>query len=152
MGCDLCGKDSELFSANIEGTVLTVCKGCASYGKILKKAVLPSQRVKKQKTIVAEPEIIEEIVSDFAERIRTAREKRKLTQKEFAKVVAEKESIVHKLETGNFEPSIPLAQKLERALNIQLIEEVTDQKNKTTSSKQSDSFTLGDFIKVRKRT
>ncbi|MBD3259520.1 helix-turn-helix domain-containing protein, partial [Candidatus Woesearchaeota archaeon] len=79
-----------------------------------------------------------------------------MDQKEFARYLAEKESVVSKMEKGNFVPSIQNARKLERKLNVKLIEEITEEKtvfNKERSKVKAepDHFTLGHFIKVKKK-
>ena len=71
-------------------------------------------------------ELIQMVVSDYAQKIRKAREKMGLTQEEFAKKLAEKWSIMQKIESGQFKPSIEMARKLERILNIELIEQYSE--------------------------
>ena len=91
------------------------------------------------------------VVDDFAEKIRIKREKLGLKQEDFAKKIGEKESVVHKLETGEFEPSLELAKKLEKVLNIKLIEEY-EEEHKATTKATSIITTIGDLVKIRKRT
>jgi uncharacterized protein (TIGR00270 family) len=68
----------------------------------------------------------EALVVDYPVRIRSAREKKKLSQKELAASINEKWSIINKLETGDMRPSDSLTAKLERALNISLKEKLED--------------------------
>ena len=58
--------------------------------------------------------------------------------------------MLHKIETSSFEPPLDLARKLEKLLNIKLVEEVSDEplSNVKTTKK---TLTLGDLIKIRKR-
>ncbi|MEK6822893.1 MAG: multiprotein-bridging factor 1 family protein, partial [Nanoarchaeota archaeon] len=98
------------------------CQKCGTYGKVLARPSMPINR----KTVVRAVEPTLGIVTDYAARIRKARERTGLNQKEFAATLNEKESIVHKLETGTYEPPIDLARKLERMLHITLIEEDKD--------------------------
>ena len=151
MQCDLCGAETEnLFRAIVEGTELNVCKDCAKYGKVIEKKPI-KEETKKQltKTIEPEKEIIQVIVPDFAQRIKKKRESLGLKQKEFAKKISEKESLIHNIETGSFEPSISLAKKLERFLKIKLIEEYEEEHKKGSKTK-TEGFTVGDLIKVKK--
>ena len=37
MQCDMCGNEGRLVRASIEGSEMTVCNGCARYGKIIHK-------------------------------------------------------------------------------------------------------------------
>ncbi len=140
--CELCGKQAVLVRADIEGIELEVCQQCGSFGKVTELKHAPI----KKSTPLQELEPTEVIVSDFSLIIRNAREKLKLTQEEFAKKVNEKESIIHKIETGAFKPSIPLARRLEKILWIKLIEvgeeEILPQAKKTTGT-----VTIGDVIK-----
>ena len=72
-----------------------------------------------------------------------------LSQKDFASRINEKESMIHKIETGAFEPPLDLAKKLEKILGIKLVEEHLEKHEKFKRSKEG-GFTLGDFIKVKK--
>ena len=54
--------------------------------------------------------------------IRNKRDELGLKQEDFAKMLNEKESIIHKLETGEFKPSLKLAKKLEKKFGLKLIE------------------------------
>ena len=40
-----------------------------------------------------------------------------MTQKQFAKYINLKESMLHKIETGSFEPPLDMAKKLEKILS-----------------------------------
>ena len=86
-------------------------------------------------------------MSNFPEKIREKREKLGLKQKEFAKFLAERESLVHKLESWEIMPSIELARKMERQLGIDLIEqkEISSQGMKA----KTQAFTIGDVLKVK---
>ncbi len=97
---------------------------------------------------IVKKEILEAVVEDFPARIRSARESMRLNQKELAKKLNEKESVIHKLETGHFTPSLGLAKKLEKHLNIKLIEDLPAG-NKDDSKKQAGrTMTIGDLIKL----
>ena len=72
-----------------------------------------------------------------------------MKQEELAKKINEKESRLHKIESGHFTPSLRLARKLEKFLKITLVEQVAEDTSPLEKSK-SESLTLGDFIKVRK--
>lgn len=140
MNCELCGKQDSLFKAIIEGTSMQVCKNCGRFGKILAMPV-----VQQKKKVVQKQEPLLDIVDDFAQKFREAREKSGLTQKEFAMKINEKESLLAKLETGAIKPAIPLAQKLEKLLRIKLVEEQVEGTIK--KHKKSDVLTIGDIIK-----
>lgn len=150
----MCGKEiNEFYRARIEGTILNVCKNCASYGKIVEAVKSKGEviEIKKKTEKPPEPEIIETLVEDFPQRIKNKREKLGLKQEEFAKKINEKESIIQKIESGHFTPSLKLAKKLERFLEIKLIEEIEDVKGMAIPKGSSESFTLGDFVRYKKQ-
>ena len=97
-----------------------------------------------------QPEEVELLVENFNDLIKNSRESQGMTQKEFAKKINEKESIVHKIETGSIKPSIQIARKLEKTLNIKLIEKYQEE-YKSTETKEPEDLTIGDLIKIKKR-
>lgn len=144
MVCELCGKEANLYKTLVEGTELDVCKDCAQFGKILQATRSSQERVRVQKLRSPE-ERIETIVEEYASKIREAREKRGLLQKELAIKLAERESVLQKLEAGQMKPSIDLAKKLEKHLGVSLIkEEVVEAMAPSKST--AASLTLGDLL------
>lgn len=156
MQCDMCGMDSYLSLTKVEGTTLKLCKDCSKYGTVIEK-IYPEQKREPQSPIKflkkSDDDGMEQmIVDDYAERIKNAREKKGIKQEDFAKEINEKESVIHHLETAKMKPNITLAKKLEHFLGITLIEEIEQQDHRNFSSnKKTETFTLGDVIKIRKR-
>jgi len=147
----MCGKEAELYTATIEGITLKVCKQCARHGKIISKAkpkIIPRKIKKTPLQEPAETELVEVVLNDYAKRIRDARKKSGMTQKEFAKKINEKESLLHKIETGSFRPSIPLAKKLEKILGIKLTEKREEEKIILPKTKKGGALTIGDILKI----
>lgn len=148
--CEMCGQENNLISAEIEGIDMSVCHKCAQFGKIKGVSRNETQILKRfsQKPVRSEPhlEFNERIVPDYSQKIREARERLGLKQEDFAKKINEKESILHKMETGSFKPSIPLARKLEKLLGVQLIQSVEEEKVPIAQA-SSEGFTIGDLIK-----
>ena len=144
--CDMCGKDTNLCTAKIEGTILNVCISCAKYGERVKVPERKKEMVRQQKRFFPEEGSKEKIVDDYANLIRNKREEMNLKQKEFAKLLSEKESIIHKIESGTYKPSIIMAKKIGKVLDLKLIEEieVKDVEIKETKG----SLTIGDMIKL----
>jgi len=157
MQCEMCGSTGELFRANVEGAVITVCEKCAKYGKILEKAKPPApaaiskaaeERIARQQKI--ETETIFMISPDYPTKIKSMREKLGLKQDELAKKLNERESSIHKLETGEMEPNIALARKLEKFFGIKLVEEHHEENQPLPKLKEGE-VTLGDFARIKKR-
>jgi putative transcription factor len=149
----MCGKSVESYSRiKTEGTILNVCDNCKRFGEFI-CAVNPKPEEKAQKPRYekpAEPVIVEDLIEGYAEKIKNKRERLGLKQEELAQKINEKESIIHKVESGHFTPPIELAKKLERFLGIKIIEEVEDARVNTSQKGSSEGFSLGDFIKVKK--
>jgi putative transcription factor len=147
MQCELCGKDTELFTAMVEGIQLRVCAGCGRFGKVFRKIQPPAAT--KAARVKSEPVQVESVVSDYSNKIRAAREKRGLTQIDFAKLITVKESLIHKMETGHFEPPIDMARKMERILRITLVE-VRQEEGvvKQEKEEKTEGLTIGDILKL----
>jgi putative transcription factor len=147
----MCGKETQLMKAVVEGTQMNVCRECSSFGKVVGKVKeYTKEKKKKEVEVVEEPEIIQAIVPDYAAQVKKARESMGLKQEELAKKINEKESVIHKVETGHYEPNMALAQKLGKFLKITLVEEHTVEKaEKKKESASAEGFTIGDIIKKK---
>lgn len=157
--CEMCGSSGQMFIAIIEGAQLSVCEKCSGLGKIIKQAPPAFQKEKrKPPSSQARPpqkRTVQVIVGDYAKRIRQARERSGLSQKEFAMKLNERESVIAHLENGQSKPSVDSARKLERSLGIKLIESVEEEVQESEDSEDQErsggTLTLGDVIKIRKR-
>ena len=139
--CELCGRSGNLIKAIVEGSLLNVCENCAKFGKVIEVKQNLQLKPIKQKTT----ELINIISPEYPKLIKNSREKLNMKQEDLAKKIDEKLSVIHKLETGHLQPTILLAKKLEKTLNIKLIEvyqETHDQLNFKDSG-----LTIGDLIK-----
>ena len=144
--CEMCGSEGYVLRAEIDGAELTVCKGCAKYGKVAKKPSQYHRKTFQQKTDDRR------IVSNYSSLLQKARNEKGMTREEFANFLNEKESVVAKWEQGHMKPRVNVAQRLGRILNLTLItKESTPTPEPVKQTKAKDEFTLGDFIKVRKR-
>ena len=151
--CEMCGREAPLFKTEIEGTILNVCDRCAKYGKVLKRIKTTAEKKKEQKQAKKQeekPETEEFVVNNYSKLIREARNKLGKTQKEFASMLNEKESIIQKIETGTFEPPIPMAKRFEKILGIKLVETIEIEEEKPKQKGKTDSLTIGDLIKLKK--
>jgi putative transcription factor len=158
MRCEVCGQEirGEPRRRIIEGAKIIVCGRCAQFGsgdwfqiqspKYGNKNKYPSPPRRRQSE-VEEAELFE-IVEDYGEKIRKAREKVGVTVEELARTINEKESIIKKLEKEEFIPTPKLREKLKRTLGIELMERV-EQVSGPISSKPRGLITLGDMIKIK---
>lgn len=152
MVCEMCGAQGKLYRTIVEGAELSLCQECSNFGKVI--------RIVEQKPLIGKPQkktmgieppeqkAMEILVEDYAKKIREKRQSMGLSQEEFAKKINEKESLVQKIESGHFEPSIGLAKKIGSFLKVKLVEEY-EERHESIAHSKTDSFTIGDFIKVR---
>ncbi len=148
--CELCGKQGNVIPILIEGTELKVCSICAKHGTVKDRPNGSFQRRSYKTPSAVGPEY--RVIENIGSLLREVREKKNLTNEDFAKILTEKESIVAKWEQGSIKPSIDTAKKIGRILGLQLVEKDDNKSDvKIEKEKRSDELTLGDFIKVRKR-
>ena len=152
--CEICGKEDSLVDVIVSNVKMSVCRGCSQYGKVLPKPKLKEiERSIFQRTMnpnsVGKEQPMYVLIEDYAEKVKKAREKINLTHEELGKKIAEKESMVQKIESGHVEPSVDVARKLEKFFDIILLEEFEDKKIATPKTR-TDGLTLGDFMKKRK--
>jgi uncharacterized protein (TIGR00270 family) len=144
MQCELCGKEGATLRSHVEGAELTVCQKCAGYGTTLRAASVAQPK----KAAVQSQSIQHRPVTNAGELVKRARERQGLSQKDFALKLNEHQSVLHKIEAGNA-PSLELARKLEKALNIPLIEEYQEVKIPLVKETASAGLTLGDVIRLK---
>ena len=169
--CELCGRPirdpRQARRVMVEGAVLVVCPHC--YARLVKQGRVKAEEGPRYKPVARRPSggkavgrtvvsrkrlprrILEEefeVVPDYAERIRRARQRLGWSTKILAEKVGEKETVIKRIEAGRLKPSIELAQRLERLLHIELLEPVIDEAP-STGGGDEDYFTIGDLIKIR---
>ena len=87
-----------------------------------------------------------ELVEDFSQKIRSAREARGWKQADLGAKINERVSVIAKLESGMMTPGDELVRKLERELGIKLKERVQAIAAKKAAA--SAGLTLGDLMKM----
>jgi len=156
MQCEICGRHIERGKkVRVEGSVVITCDECSKCGEIIglvssHEVEKPSPKVEEKKEVVFELEG-EELVDNYPELIRKAREKRGMKQEELARLINEPASLIHRIEIGKMEPDPQMARKLQQRLNIRLLQkpEVTD--IQPVKTKIPEELTLGDLVVVRKK-
>lgn len=165
----MCGREiyGEPILIEIEGAIISVCNACAKHGKRVQKKPTkpvrsgtkssisrrPSKPIKKVKSTpsVRFSEGSETLVEDYAERIRIARQKKKLTQKEVAIQTKISVSVLQSIETGKLRPSDEVRRKLEKFFNIKLVEEVNPYVTQEVKKRPTEQ-TLGDVVIIKKKS
>lgn len=151
MLCDICGRKEQQYIAIIEGSTLNVCQSCVKFGKVLRRIGLRTEKQVKKSEKESKSEIIDSIVPDFPILIRKKRESMRMNHEEFAAKLGMKTSVLHKIETGQYMPDTQTAKKIERILDMKLIEKVEYKEERKSSNKDTPGMTIGDFIKVNRR-
>ena len=144
----MCGKKEGVKDAIVEGVVLKVCDKCSKFGKVI---TIEKPVVREERRVVKKEEISEDIVENYALKLKRARENLNLKQGEVAKKINEKESVVHSLEIGKLKPSLDLARKLERFFKIKLIENVEEERKDVSIDFRDKEVTIGDLLKIKKK-
>ncbi|WP_405304832.1 multiprotein bridging factor aMBF1 [Methanobrevibacter sp.] len=163
MECEICGKEvpeHNPIRAKIEGSVMVVCKECSKLGTIQKAPPKPKFR-KQDKSKKSNPtrnksysrndEPTEELIEDFEMAVRNAREAKNWSREDLGKKINERVSVITRIETGKMTPDNKLTKKLEKALNIKLLEKVNNVDLNQFISSSSGERTLGSVMKIKRK-
>jgi len=157
MHCELCGKEiaGKPRHVVIEGAELDTCSSCGNLGTEIRrprasgghKAKVAAHARMRYADIYRQ--IQGELDPDFDRIVRGAREKAHLTQEQLAGKVMERALVIKKVERKELTPDDKLRKKLEKALNIHLLTDVSA--DQTKRGKHSENLTLGDIAVVKRR-
>lgn len=156
MYCEICGRpiEGEPIAIELDGAVLYVCRSCAAKygGKTLSKTPQPQQQKKPAKPIPQPqrsrlPEL--ELVDDFGDVIRRARENLGLSRETLAAMLGIKETVLRRIEAGQLQPDLALARKIEKALGIRILVESREEAASSSSAKLEKGLTLGEVAEIR---
>ena len=160
MQCEMCGKSFDtLLSVKVEGVTMQLCEKCSVYGEKVKNVQHPSSKEKpknnanfynKPQDIISKH--VEFVDIHSSERIQKRRIEMGMKQKDLARFLNEKESIIHQLESGHLKPSQQLIDKIKGKMGINLLQTIDideDTSTQNQSSKSEAEYTLGDFIKKK---
>ena len=92
-----------------------------------------------------------DLIEDYAKVIRTARQKKKLSQEDLAQKVGERISTLQSIESGKLKPTRKSIRGLERELDISLLEPIGTAPLKLSRGKGGAGPTLGDVVKVKRK-
>ena len=168
MDCEVCG--NPIFGRGIKVLIdeaeLVVCGECASGATLVKPrarpAPLPSSMRKTPQVNRPQPQVHRrqpapmvpeggELVDDYGQLIRKARQAMQLSQEDLCRKIAEKVSVLQKIESGRFVPDDTLVRKLEHALKIQLFQEPSKAPPAEEKFSRRMELTLGDVAVMQKR-
>ena len=162
MQCEVCGR--QIFGAPIraiiEGAEMTVCSECAKLGSGYwepKPQRRAKKSIKRQQPTISfskrqqRPTVTEtlELVGDFGQRVRQAREGLGLSHEDLGRKIREKVSVLRKIEIGKMVPDLVLAEKLEHALKITLRVPASEPNVQPVLSSKPRGTTLGDLIQFK---
>ena len=163
MECEICGKpvpENNPIRAKIEGSVMVVCKECSKLGKIQKTPPKPkyvqeksSKKTSKapQKNYSKSDEPSEELIEDYEQVVRRARESKNWSREKLGQKIGERVSVITRIETGKMTPDTKLTKKFEKALDIKLLEKVENVDLNHFVSSSSGERTLGNIMKVKRK-
>jgi putative transcription factor len=167
--CEMCGEDSlKAKRVFVDRALLMLCPNCARFGKEAQGAgqavpVGPAGPAQSPREASRGLDLTSgrggprppkdglddgtavTLVDDFHKRISRARNALGWTQEELGKRLNERKSVITQLESGKIRPDEKLRKKLEKTLNIKLMERVKEAMvHKGTSTK---AYTIGDVLK-----
>ncbi|MEM2094558.1 MAG: multiprotein bridging factor aMBF1 [Candidatus Bathyarchaeia archaeon] len=166
MDCEICGNPifGRRYQVIIDGSELIVCKACSTMKTSPQKPRTQISQPLSQSLAVSRPRINvrrrepskpsisegEELIPDYGQVIRKAREALRLSQEDLSRKIAEKASVIQKLESGKLVPPDALVQKLERVLKVKLKVAMADVPVDEKLPKPSE-LTLGDIAIMRNK-
>ncbi|WP_049946389.1 multiprotein bridging factor aMBF1 [Halalkalicoccus jeotgali] len=171
--CEMCGTETSTpKTVKIEGAELDVCDSCADFGTEVQTQDSSGSSSKystssssgRSESSSSESttsggsgggssrrrrdmfDEMDEVATDYDQRIREARESAGLSQEDLAGELNEKASLIRKLERGDMLPSDSVQKKLERKLEISLSERGDTEDTEWEGGSSTGSYTLGDVV------
>jgi len=147
--CEICGieiKDRP-HRIRIERSELSVCNDCARYGNAIASAV-ETKNVKTQISRRRNVYDVDEVISNYPEVVRKARQTRNLTIEELAANIKEKASLIKRIERGKIIPDEGVRKKLELFLGIKLTTHIESIELTHSTPK---TLTLGDVATIKRK-
>jgi len=165
----MCGKEVPITKPMlVEGSKLNLCPNCARFGDEYKAANASStspgggapvpktviedrlqRRERRMQTRDIYSASSRELIDNYGEAVRSAREAKGLDLEEFSKSIFERKGTIARIEANDLVPDDKLIAKLEKALDICLKEEVMSGGQGGSSSAKSESMTLSNFVKKK---
>jgi|BarGraIncu00222A_1022003.scaffolds.fasta_scaffold13104_1 putative transcription factor len=156
MRCEICGKKlvEEPLKTKIDGSIMVTCKECSKFGKIQREPPKPKRpgapRGSATRRVQRPKEPAEEVVENVNDIVREAREKKGWSREELGEKIYEKASVVTRIESGKMVPDLKLARKIEKLMNIVLVEKNDDVSADEMSHSKIRGATIGDIARIKK--
>lgn len=178
--CELCGIENPFVKKYIiEGAEVSACSNCGKFGKPVQSS--PKKSYSKtsfrgssgsgsppdrfgsgggaRRPGYSPPQRRKDeafLVENFGNLIQQTRERLGLTRKDISESLFIRENLLARVESGKMRPKDELIKKLEKLLEINLIEDSNQTTpagsyNQKDTSNQSRTLTLGDFARIRKK-
>lgn len=106
---------------------------------------LPTPRQVGRPKLSKQLERVEEVVDNYAEVIREARERASLTRDALAAMLGVKVSVLRRIEEGTLVPTVELARKIEKTLKVRLFTQVIEERKRGGETRAWEE-TLGDVV------
>ena len=137
---------------------MVVCKECAKLVTIQKAPPKPRFQQNKKGRKNTQPkrnyrndEPTEELIENYNTTVRNAREAKNWSREDLGKKINERVSVINRIESGKMTPDNKLTKKLEKALNITLLEKVNDVDLNQFINNSSGERTLGNIMKIKRK-
>lgn len=171
--CEICGKTifGYPMTVKVAGYPSKVCPSCAK--NIRKERLRPSQRTRSGKALAltkrkptkrakgpttragARPRTEEyELVDDYGENIRRAREELGLKIEQIAESIRIKASLLRKVEAGRIAPSYEVAKAIEKLLDVDIIEKKRSSGALEVLASRREDYTpvtLGELVRLKEK-
>jgi len=157
MRCEICGKKvtGKPVRTKIDNSIMSTCNDCSKFGKIQREPPRPNRgpgsrgSVGRRRTFRSQ-EPTHEVIEDYQKVIREAREKKGWSREDLGENIYEKVSVINRLESGKMVPDLKLARKLEKSLNITLLEKTEEAQLDESNSLNRRKATIGDVVRIKK--
>ncbi|MCK4318992.1 TIGR00270 family protein [Candidatus Micrarchaeota archaeon] len=151
MECEICGKREASVVVVIEGAKLNVCNYCAGDSKVVGRF---GQSIggSKERPREARPRRREEeeAVLGYGKKIREAREKIGMKLEGFAQRINEMASYIDRIEKEETSPPIKVLRKIEKTLDIKLVEKVGAEITPSHEKGKIKELTLLELLEMEK--
>jgi putative transcription factor len=151
MRCEICGKKiiGKPLRVKIESSVMQTCDVCAKFGiKQREPPKITGSKIKRKPLKIREP--TNEVLEDYNKFVREARENKGWSREDLAHRIYEKVSVINRIESGKMIPDLKLARKLEKTLEIKLLEKTELPDSNEFGSSLARGATIGDIAKIKK--